>query len=131
MFKYFILVGAAFLLSGCTPAAQTPTQDSIPVEESSKEEMTIETKTLEETTMEEKTYTLNEMAEHASQDDCWTVVDGTVADITGFFGKHPGGHENLAKACGVDASEIFASVKKHDPNGYAKVMELKIGTLAQ
>lgn len=77
----------------------------------------------------QKTYSLEEVAKHNTKSDCWTVVNGKVADVTGFFGKHPGGDEALLKSCGVDASEMFASVKKHDPNGYAAFEKAMIGTL--
>jgi len=77
------------------------------------------------------TYSLEEVAEHNTESDCWTVVDDMVADVTEFFGKHPGGDDNLAKACGVDATELFESVKKHDPNGYERLKELQIGVIGE
>lgn len=79
----------------------------------------------------EATYTMEEIAMHNTREDCWTVINGSVADVTSFFGKHPGGDDNLAKACGVDATTMFESVKKHDPNGYAQLENHKIGTLAE
>ena len=63
----------------------------------------------------EKTYTLAEVAKHNTRSDCWTVVNGTVAKVTSFFGKHSGGDDKLAKACGKNATVMFESVKKHDP----------------
>lgn len=79
----------------------------------------------------QKTYTLAEVAKHNTRSDCWTVVNGTVANVTSFFGKHPGGDDNLAKACGKNATVMFESVKKHDPKGYAKLKTLSVGTLAE
>ncbi|USN56824.1 MAG: cytochrome b5 domain-containing protein [Candidatus Peribacteria bacterium] len=75
------------------------------------------------------TYTLEEVAQHSTPDDCWTVIEGQVAEVTSFFGTHPGGDDNLAKACGIDATDIFESVRKHDPNGYEAVKSFVIGTL--
>jgi cytochrome b involved in lipid metabolism len=72
-------------------------------------------------------YTMDDINDHDEKDDCWTVIDGDVVDITSFFGIHPGGDANLLKACGKDATEMFESVKKHDPKGYEKAKELKIG----
>ena len=54
-----------------------------------------------------------EVALHASQSDCWTIVDGKVYDVTSFISRHPGGADAIAKACGVDATKDFKSVKKH------------------
>ncbi len=81
--------------------------------------------------MMEKTYTVADVAKHNTPQDCWTIVDGTVADVTSFFGVHPGGDDKLAQSCGVDATPIWKAVEKHDPKGYAKLKALKIGVLAQ
>ena len=84
-----------------------------------------------EPSAEHKTYTLAEVEKHNTQADCWTVVNGTVSDVTSFFGKHPGGDEALLKSCGKDATEMFESVKKHDPNGYEALERLSMGTLVE
>ena len=76
-----------------------------------------------------KTYSLMEVAEHNTQEDCWTVIDGQVADVTSFFGEHPGGDRDLAKACGIDASVIFAREREHNPDGYEMLKKFIIGTL--
>ena len=76
-------------------------------------------------------YTLQEIASHTTADDCWMIIEGDVIDATSFFGKHPGGDANLLKGCGKDATEMFSSVKKHDPAGYAKAKELTIGVFVE
>lgn len=108
----FVVLGVIFL-SGCgSDVKNEAEQNALPAQKA-----------------EQKTYSLEEVTKHNTQSDCWTVVNGKVADVTGFFGKHPGGDEALLKACGVDSSEMFASVKKHDPNGYAAVEKMSIGSL--
>jgi len=76
-------------------------------------------------------YTLTEVAQHSTPENCWTVVDGKVANVTEWFGVHPGGDDKLAKACGKDATQIFKQVAKHDPKGYAKFETFVIGDLTQ
>lgn len=78
-----------------------------------------------------QTYTLAEVAKHATPEDCWTVVDGKVANVTDWFGVHPGGDDNLALACGKDATTIFKQVAKHDPKGFVKFETFVIGSLSQ
>lgn len=56
----------------------------------------------------EKTYTLEEVATHNSAANCWTVIDGSVYDLTSYVGQHPGGSE-IERACGVDGSSLFNS----------------------
>lgn len=55
---------------------------------------------------EEARYTLSQVAEHASRNDCWTVIGGNVYNITAYIPMHPGGDEIL-EACGDDATILF------------------------
>ncbi len=52
--------------------------------------------------------TLDEIAKHASPDNCWFAVEGKVYDVTAFIaqGIHPGG-EAILTGCGQDATEVF------------------------
>ena len=52
------------------------------------------------------TFTLEEIADHGSADDCWLALDGNVYDVTGFIGSHPGGAA-LLEGCGKDATELY------------------------
>ena len=47
-----------------------------------------------------------EVAKHNRPDDCWTIISGTVYDITKFISQHPGGAEIL-RACGNEATSLF------------------------
>jgi len=60
-----------------------------------------------------KTYTLEEVAKHNNEDDCWTVIDGGIYDITSYIPRHPGDSEIL-RACGTDGSSLFNSRKTAD-----------------
>lgn len=51
--------------------------------------------------------TMAEVARHDSADDCWSVVDGTVYDLTSWISQHPGGPSPIKGMCGVDASSAF------------------------
>ena len=53
-----------------------------------------------------KAYTLEEVSEHDSENDCWMVINGKVYDITSFVNSHPGGEEIL-DGCGIDATQLF------------------------
>ena len=45
---------------------------------------------------------------HNSSSDCWTIIDGEVYDVSSYVKMHPGGEKEILKACGIDASELFA-----------------------
>ena len=55
-------------------------------------------------------YTLEEVAQHNSELDCWTVIDGSVYNIAPFISSHPGGRKIL-QAAGKDGTEIFSKIK--------------------
>lgn len=65
---------------------------------------------------EQDTFTVEQVKEHGSADDCWTIISGSVYDITDFIPRHPGGDEIL-RACGEDATTLFR--QRRDENGDA------------
>lgn len=133
MSKVIFVFALIFVLSGCSTApSASPTTQTQPsaTSENTPQEIIPETPTQPESS-NAQTYSLEEVSKHSTRDDCWTVVNGVVADVTSAFGKHPGGDDALAKACGKDATQMFESVKKHDPKGYESLQKLQIGTLAQ
>lgn len=121
---------ASFVLVGCTKTPEEIEPQAVQMFETPEQEVSMEQETPPTEAMPETTYSLEEVALHNSPQDCWTIIDTSVIDATSFFGTHPGGDDNLAKACGKDATEMFENVKKHDPNGYAKAKELTIGSLS-
>ncbi len=53
-----------------------------------------------------KTYTLEEIAIHNSENDCWLAIEGKVYNVTEFIPKHPGG-KAIIGGCGKDATTLF------------------------
>ncbi len=74
--------------------------------------------------------TLAEVARHATPEDCWSVVDGTVYDLTGFIARHPAGAGAVIGMCGREATDSFNS--EHDGQAEAEgwLEVFRIGTLA-
>eukprot|EP01064_Diplonema_japonicum_P003845 TRINITY_DN1252_c2_g3_i1.p2 TRINITY_DN1252_c2_g3~~TRINITY_DN1252_c2_g3_i1.p2 ORF type:complete len:639 (+),score=233.84 TRINITY_DN1252_c2_g3_i1:63-1979(+) len=54
-----------------------------------------------------KEYTLEDVASHTKDSDCWVVVNGRVLDVTSFLAEHPGGKEAIMLYAGKDATEEF------------------------
>jgi len=52
-------------------------------------------------------YSLEEVAKHNKDDDCWVVVNGKVLDVTKFLDDHPGGRKAIMLYAGKDATEEF------------------------
>ncbi len=82
---------------------------------------------------EKKTFTLDEVAKHNSETDCWMVIQGKVYNATDFVSNHPGG-QAILNGCGIDASTLFTerptNNKGPHPESANKMLEkLYIGDL--
>lgn len=49
-------------------------------------------------------------------------------DVSGYTPKHPGG-DKILNGCGKDASQMFASVKKHEGFARELLKDFEIGDL--
>jgi cytochrome b involved in lipid metabolism len=61
-----------------------------------------------------KEYTLDEVAKHKTEKDCWVVVNGQVLDATTFLKDHPGGKQAILLYAGKDATAEFNMLHKPD-----------------
>jgi cytochrome b involved in lipid metabolism len=59
------------------------------------------------TTTNNKSYTLAEIATHATGADCWSTINGNVYNLTSWISKHPGGAKAIISLCGRDGSSDF------------------------
>lgn len=55
---------------------------------------------------EMQSYTLTEVAQHASSTDCWMIIEGNVYDVTDYIPQHPG-RDRILEGCGTDATDLF------------------------
>ncbi|KAF4727846.1 hypothetical protein FOZ62_030072, partial [Perkinsus olseni] len=58
--------------------------------------------------------TMEEVAKHTSETDCWVVVNGQVLDVTDFLPEHPGGKLAIMTFAGKDASKEFNMIHPAD-----------------
>jgi len=61
-----------------------------------------------------KEYTMEEVAKHKTEQDCWVVVNGQVLAVTPFLKNHPGGKQAILLYAGKDASAEFNMLHKPD-----------------
>ncbi len=73
-----------------------------------------------------KNISLVEISKHNKISDCWMSMEGSVYDITPFFGMHPGGNQIMEKYCGQDATRAYQTQDGHgNHSAYAQSL-LKI-----
>ncbi len=59
-----------------------------------------------------KRYTIDQVAEHDTEQSCWIIIDRQVYDVTSFLQEHPGGMEYLLdNAGGIDATIEFENYR--------------------
>jgi hypothetical protein len=54
-----------------------------------------------------KKISIDQVKTHATEDDCWTVIDGKVYDLSRYANEHPGGVSAIAESCGKDSTKRF------------------------
>lgn len=78
----------------------------------------------------ETTYTLEQVAEHNTPDDCWIIVEGTIYNVTDYAKKHPGGRWILYNDGGKDLTEGFL-LRHHSVVAKEAMKDLVVGQLAE
>lgn len=58
---------------------------------------------------------------HKTVDDCWTVLNGKVYNITPYLRFHPGGVDEIMKCAGKDGTSLF--MKYHAWVNYERMLE--------
>ncbi|KAE8665201.1 Cytochrome b5 [Hibiscus syriacus] len=81
------------------------------------------------TTMAEHTvFTLQQVAQHKSNNDCWLVIHGKVLNVTKFLEEHPGGEEVLLESAGKDATKEFNDIG-HSKTAKNLVFKYQVGVI--
>ncbi|MEQ9462694.1 MAG: cytochrome b5-like heme/steroid binding domain-containing protein [Haliea sp.] len=79
-------------------------------------------------------YTLEQVAQHATLDNCWMAVEGIVYDISAYVPKHPTPAFVLEQWCGKEATEGMRTKgygRDHSPAAWAMIEEYRVGVLVE
>jgi len=73
--------------------------------------------------------TLDEVKKHNSADDCWSIIDGNVYDLTNWVESHPGGSSRIAAICGKDGSSSFLGQHSNSNTAKSQLNRFDLGKL--
>jgi len=51
--------------------------------------------------------TLKTVSQNNSEESCWSIIDGSVYDLTDWISQHPGGASRILGLCGSDGTSQF------------------------
>lgn len=74
--------------------------------------------------------TVEEVARHSSEQDCWMVISGTVYDISAYVPEHPSKPSILLPWCGKEATQAYQTKTKgrtHSPQADQQLAQFAIG----
>lgn len=81
----------------------------------------------------EKTYFKTDLAKHATPDNCWMAIRGSVYDFSAYLPEHPSRPDLIEPWCGKEATEAYNTKTKgrpHAPFADELLAKYKIGKLA-
>lgn len=79
-------------------------------------------------------YSLSEVAKHATLEDCWMVIEGTVHDVSDYVPRHPAPPSVLEPWCGREATggmRTKGDNRDHSARAWRMLERYRIGELEQ
>jgi cytochrome b involved in lipid metabolism len=73
--------------------------------------------------------TQDEVRKHNSATDCWSIIDGTVYDLTNWVYSHPGGSSRIISICGKDGSASFSGQHSNSNSAKSRLKGYELGKL--
>lgn len=74
-------------------------------------------------------YTFSDVQKASTKDNCLTVVDGKVYDLTPWINQHPGGASNILRLCGIDGTQYFKNKHGSDPGPISRLESFFVSEL--
>ena len=107
MKRLFLLAGILTLwfLSWCAQTSAIPEQ-TLPTVTETTTKPSIDSNQMP-TTTPPSWHTLQDVQKHTTSNDCRTIIDGKIYDVSSFSSKHPGGADPILSVCGKDWTVTF------------------------
>ncbi len=76
-------------------------------------------------------YTVADVTAHKDASSCWTIIGGSVYDLTAWIPQHPGGAGAIVGLCGHDGTAAFQGQHDSAKKQADILATFKIGALTQ
>ena len=76
-------------------------------------------------------YTLSQVASNNRSASCWSIIDGSVYNLTNWIASHPGGSSAITSLCGVDGTASFKAKHGNQSNPAQRLSMYLLGPLAK
>ena len=76
-----------------------------------------------------KSYTSAQVKRHNKASDCWTIINGSVYNLTKWVNRHPGGSQFIVQLCGRNGSAAFTGQHGSDGSARSMLAGYRIGKL--
>ncbi len=121
-----LTTGAFLLATGCADE-----EENDPVEDGQAQTEEQETSDEDSGTTEGSgdEISMSEVEANDSTESCWTVVEGTVYDVTDWIDQHPGGPDRIEQLCGTDGTDMFTGQHSGQSQPEGQLTEFEIGEL--
>ena len=73
--------------------------------------------------------TVAAVADNNSEESCWSIIDGSVYDLTDWISQHPGGSSRILGLCGGDGTSQFQGKHGGSPSPEATLDRYLLGAL--
>lgn len=85
---------------------------------------------------QDRSISLSEFQSHATEADCWILIDQNVYDISSYLSEHASAHEySLTKWCGKDSSVAWkdkdGKAKPHSRKAENLLRKYRIGQIVR
>lgn len=74
-------------------------------------------------------YTAKDVAKRSTAKSCWTIINGSVYDLTTWVSRHPGGSRVITAICGKDGSKAFNGQHRGQGSPTSQLKKFRIGAL--
>lgn len=125
-----VIIGVALMVFARPSKEKTEEAPSV-VQQEQVSESTLPTQNPTTPSSSAKSYTMETVATHNTQSDCWTTINGSVYNVTSWISKHPGGAGAIIGLCGKDGSSAFNGQHGGDRRPASELASFKIGALSK